>query len=137
MRENFKFFTFALSLVICLAASALGQETAGEIQGTVKDQSGAVVPNVTVVIKGVSLGFNRTMQTDDRGSYRARQIPPGTYTVSTEASSGFAAQVIEGVQVAIGNVTTVDISTPRQRPRQIFQPVKLMPFRKEPDLPVC
>lgn len=110
MRKKMKFITLLLSLVLCLTASAFGQETTGEIQGTVKDQAGAVVPNVSVTIKGVDVGFNRTAQTDENGFYRARQIPPGTYTVSITASSGFAAQTKEGVQVGIGNATTLDFT---------------------------
>jgi hypothetical protein len=110
MREKFKFLGLALSLVLCLAASAFGQETTGEIRGTVKDQTGAVVPNVSVNIKGVNIGFSRTAQTDSNGEYHARQMPPGNYTVSTEAASGFAAQTKEGVEVTIGNATTVDFS---------------------------
>jgi len=38
MRERFKFLGLALSLVLCLAASALGQETTGNIRGTVKGE---------------------------------------------------------------------------------------------------
>jgi hypothetical protein len=100
----------SLCLAIALSGIAMGQETTGEIRGTVKDQSGAVVPNVTVTIKGVDVGFNRTVQTDASGTYNARQIPPGTYIVSTEAVSGFAAQTKDNVQVALGNATTVDFS---------------------------
>src|SRR6185436_16912286 len=102
MKKKFQFITLVLSLVLCLAASAFGQETTGEIQGTVKDQSGAVVPNVTVTIKGVNIGFSRVVQTDDRGFYSARQVPPGTYTASTTATSGFAGQTKDGIQVGIG-----------------------------------
>ena len=99
-----------LCLAIALGGVAMGQEQTGEIRGTVKDQSGAVVPNVTITIKGVDVGFNRTVQTDDKGEYVARQIPPGTYIVSTEAASGFAAQTKDNIQVALGNATTVDFS---------------------------
>ncbi|MCU1290181.1 MAG: Outer rane receptor for ferrienterochelin and colicin [Acidobacteria bacterium] len=108
MSKNFRFITLMLSLVLCLTASAFGQETGGEIQGTIRDPSGAVVPNLTITIRGVNVGINRTIQTDSEGFFRVRQLPPGTYTVATEAASGFAAQVKEGVQVALGNATTVD-----------------------------
>lgn len=100
----------AACLAMALGGIAIGQDLSGEIRGSVKDQSGAVVPNVTVTIKGVDVGFNRTVQTDDRGMYVARQIPPGTYVVSTDATSGFAAQTKENIQVALGNATTVDFS---------------------------
>ena len=103
----------ALLCVVALALLAIGvqaQETTGSIQGTVKDQAGAVVPNVTITIKGVNVGFTRTVQTDGNGVYQARQIPPGVYNVSTTATSGFAAQTMENIQVAIGNVNTVDFA---------------------------
>ena len=110
MSKNLRFITLMLSLVLCLTASAFGQETGGEIQGTIKDPTGAVVPNFTVTIKGVDVGINRTIQTDSEGFFRIRQLPPGTYTVSSEAVSGFAAQTREGIQVALGNATTVDFN---------------------------
>ncbi len=48
------------------------------------------------------------MQADDNGFYRVRQIPPGTYKLSTAATSGFADQTKENVEVALGNETTID-----------------------------
>ena len=110
MKRNFKKFAFALSLVLCLAGLAFGQETTGEIKGTVKDQTGAVVPNITVTIEGVSIGFKREVQTDGNGAYSARQVPPGIYKVSIAASSGFAAQTKENIQVSIGAATAVDFA---------------------------
>jgi hypothetical protein len=110
MQKTFRFFS-VFALVFCLTTLlAYGQETGGEIQGTIKDPAGAVVPNVTITIKGVNVGFTRTVQTDAEGFYRVRQVPPGVYTVSTAAASGFAAQTREDVQVALGNATTVDFS---------------------------
>lgn len=99
-----------LCLVFAATAVAFGQETTGEIQGTVKDQTGAVVPNIEVTITGVSIGLKRTVQTDQNGHFRASQIPPGVYNVSTAAASGFAAQTKDDVQVVLGSATTVDFA---------------------------
>ncbi|HEX8637629.1 MAG TPA: carboxypeptidase-like regulatory domain-containing protein, partial [Pyrinomonadaceae bacterium] len=110
MRKNLKLILLMLSLVSCFALTAFGQETTGELQGTVTDPQGAVVPNATVTIRGVDVGFTRTIQTDDQGFYRARQVPPGTYRVTTAAISGFVEQVKENVQVALGNATTLDFT---------------------------
>lgn len=103
-------FLSIISLLLCLSVVGLAQETGGEIQGTVKDPTGAVVPNVTITITGVDVGFTRTVQSDNEGFFRIRQVPPGTYTVTTTATGGFAAQTKEGVQVALGNATTVDFA---------------------------
>lgn len=110
MKKSIAFLTSILLVVMCLSASLFAQQTAGEIQGTIKDPNGAVVPNATVTITGVSVGFNRTVTTDDQGFYRARQVPSGTYKVSVDAVGGFAAQNQENIQVVIGNATTVDFT---------------------------
>jgi len=109
MVKNFKFLPSILALLFCLSGfAAFGQETTGEIQGTVKDPAGARVPGVTVSIKGVDVGFNRDITTDEEGYYRARQIPPGIYTVTAAATAGFTGQTKERIQVQLGQATTVD-----------------------------
>lgn len=108
MRKIFTMFSSVLLLVFCFSINMLAQETSGEIQGTIKDQTGAVVPNVTITIRGVDVGFNRTVNSDDQGYYRARQIPPGIYTVSAAATSGFTGQEKSNVQVVLGQASNVD-----------------------------
>ncbi len=110
MKKNITFLFSILLVVLCMSISLFAQDTAGEIQGTVKDPNGAVVPNATITITGVNVGFNRTLTTDGQGFYRARQIPPGIYKVDVGAFSGFGAQTNENVQVVIGNPTTVDFN---------------------------
>ncbi len=110
MNKRFFLLLSIITTVLFLNALMFGQETTGEIQGTVKDTAGAVVPNATITIKGVSVGLTRTIQTDDNGSFRARQLPPGSYTVTVEAVSGFAAQTKENVAVTLGNETTLDFA---------------------------
>lgn len=122
----------AMVLITCSAAFA--QETAGSIEGTVKDSAGALVPNVALTITnaaattsgttttGTGAGFKRNVTTNDEGFFRVLQVPPGTYDVVTTATSGFGESRYENVVVAIGqstqlsltvnpgnNVTTVDI----------------------------
>ena len=110
MKKSFAFFSSVLLIVFCFSVSIFAQDTTGEIQGTVKDPAGAVVPNASITIKGVDVGFNRNIQSDENGFYRARQIPPGNYNVSVAAISGFVAQVQNNIQVALGNATTVDFT---------------------------
>ena len=45
MKKTFIRTAFLMSLVLCLAVVAFGQETTGSIEGTVKDPTGAAVPN--------------------------------------------------------------------------------------------
>src|SRR5687767_3818748 len=118
MMKKIGFITQALSAILFFSVIVLGQETTGGIEGVVKDPNGAVVPNVTVTITraeqaGLATsgsGFNRTVTTDAEGFFRAIQVPPGAYVITTSAVSGFAEARYENVVVAIGRNTQLDIT---------------------------
>lgn len=124
MKNNFKLTTLLLlSLFVCLSATTFGQERTGNLEGTVKDSTGAVVPNVAVTIRnltsssdasgttttGTSQGFNRTVTADEEGFFRVLQVPPGVYVITTEAVSGFGEARYENVQVTLGRTTQLNI----------------------------
>lgn len=117
MRKKFEFISLVLALVLSLGVSALGQETSGNIEGTVKDATGAVVPNVAVTIKGSQKdsatasgqGFSRTVTTDASGFFRVLQVPAGTYAVTTEATAGFGAATYENVNIVLGKTTQLHV----------------------------
>jgi hypothetical protein len=90
MNKNFKFISGALALMLCFTAMAFGQRTSGNIDGTVTDPNGAVVPNATVTAKatGSTTGFSRTITADENGYFQFSQVPVGTYTV-TATGTGF------------------------------------------------
>jgi len=96
-----------LSLVFAFAFTAMGQETTGGIQGTVKDPQGAVVPGASVTITGVTAGYNRTITADDQGFFRVQELPPGEYRVSITAT-GFQ-MTPQTTRVAVGKVTNFDL----------------------------
>ena len=101
----------AVAAVAFMATSARAQVT-GSIAGTVRDTSGAVLPGVTVTVKGAALqrqSVSVTSGTD--GVYRVPLLPPGVYEVVLELS-GFAAQTRRNVEVAVNQQTTLDVSMP-------------------------
>ncbi|HYP49323.1 MAG TPA: TonB-dependent receptor, partial [Pyrinomonadaceae bacterium] len=110
MKKSITFLSSILLVVLCMSMSVFAQQTTGELQGTVKDPAGAVIPNASVTISGVNVGFNQTIQTDNEGFFRARQLPPGTYRVTVAAISGFNQLVKEDVQVGLDNLTTLDLT---------------------------
>ena len=71
-----------LLLTFVLIPGGLAQETTGAIQGTVTDNSGAVVVGATVVATGANLGTPAKVTTDGRGFYRVSALPPGTYVLT-------------------------------------------------------
>jgi hypothetical protein len=107
MNHVLRLFTI-LCLAFALGAVAMGQETTGNIEGTVKDTQGSVVPGVSVTVTGT--GFSRTMAADGSGFFRVQDVPPGIYTVSTAAVSGFGAATVNNVEVRLGKTTPVNVS---------------------------
>jgi Carboxypeptidase regulatory-like domain/TonB-dependent Receptor Plug Domain len=95
--------------ILYFSAVAFAQRTTGNIEGTVSDANGAVVPGVSITATGVSVGFSRTAQSDSQGVFRFQQIPAGTYKIRTAATAGFTAATVEDVTVTIENVTVVNI----------------------------
>jgi len=97
-------------LCLVLAASPTnGQTTTASIMGTVHDQSGAVLPGVSVAVKSLETGASREVMTDDSGHYAAPQLPLGDYQV--EASlAGFQTEVRTGIRLTIGREAVVDFS---------------------------
>ena len=70
------------SCLLALLASAdpaLAQRTTGTLVGTVKDETGAVLPGVTVTLKGDAIVGTQTTVTNEKGFYRFAALPPGTY----------------------------------------------------------
>ena len=103
------------AMLLCLGTIAFGQETTGDMEITVKDPNGAVVPNVSITVASsntgvtTTAGFKRTVTTDENGFVRIIQVPPGVYIVTAAATSGFAERVIQGVQVTLGRITPVNV----------------------------
>ena len=63
--------TIALSAGVLVAASG----GSGTVSGTVKDQSGAVIPGATVIIHNPVSGYERTASTDASGNFAFSNIP--------------------------------------------------------------
>ncbi len=84
------------------ALSVLAQSTA-TLQGTVKDQSGAVVANAKVVVRNQATGVERTVQTDSEGNYQVAALPVGVYRVDVQAG-GFGPQVASNVIVEVSRI---------------------------------
>ena len=82
--------TMVLTFILCFAAIGFGQRTTGNIEGTITDQNGAVVPGASVTAKstGTTAGYNNTVTTNENGYFMFSQVPVGTYTV-TATGNGF------------------------------------------------
>ena len=99
----------ALCLVAVAASPAAGQQVAAGIIGQVTDESGAVLPGVTVTASSPALQVGEMVAvTDGRGEYRLTPLPIGTYTV-VFAISGFQTVRREDLRLSVGFVAQVNV----------------------------
>jgi hypothetical protein len=91
----------ACLLVIALLANgvqAAAQSVLGSISGTVRDTSGAAIPNAKVALHRVETGTERIVTSGATGEYEAINVDAGTYSITVSAN-GFASTTGEGVKL--------------------------------------
>jgi carboxypeptidase family protein len=96
-------------LLLALAAAALpahAQVQAGSIVGVIHDQQGAVLPGVGVTLTGPAPTQEFVSEGD--GRYRFLNLPPGTYTVTTNLA-GFTSVRREGIVLTVGQTVEIPI----------------------------
>ncbi len=75
-------FLLAAALIVSVAVSPAWSSVAGSISGTVKDSSGAVVPEAAVTALNTGTGISQSVETDAVGFYVFPALPVGVYDVT-------------------------------------------------------
>jgi hypothetical protein len=97
------------ALTIAVAAPTRAQvRTTGQIVGTVKDPSGAVVPNVAVEVTDIATAVRQTVRSSSEGGFVIPTLQPGHYRILATAA-GFEPAVIDDVVVETGRTSNVDV----------------------------
>jgi len=94
-------------LAILLAAPAAAQQGTASVLGAVVDQSGSVLPGVTVTAKNQEQGTVRSAMTNAEGFYRIPVLVPGLYEISVELS-GFQTERRPDVRLSAGSEVAID-----------------------------
>jgi outer membrane receptor protein involved in Fe transport len=97
-------------LILPLSSRVSAQGTTGALAGTLADSSGGVLPGVTVTLSGPNLQGSRTAVTDENGTYRIRNVPPGSDYRLTAQLSGFRDATQENIRVLLGQEGTVNMT---------------------------
>jgi hypothetical protein len=103
------FSAFILTLAIGTAAFAQSTAINGTLEGTVKDEQGALLPGVTVTVTNIDTGDQRVVVTNENGLYRAPLLSLGTYRVSAELQ-GFKKFEQTGVSLRAGQTAVIDVA---------------------------
>jgi hypothetical protein len=98
-----------LLLLLCAGISLQGQTISGRIGGTVKDKTGAVIPNASVTVTNGATNLVRTTTTDESGFYTVTNLPVGTYSVMVE-QKGFKRAVQDDNVLPADARLTVDVT---------------------------
>ena len=90
-----------------LACSSVWAQASAQISGTVKDQSGAVLPGVEVTATQIETGVARTTVTNETGSYVLPNLPVGPYKLEA-ALGGFRTFVQTGIVLQVNTSPVVN-----------------------------
>jgi Carboxypeptidase regulatory-like domain/TonB-dependent Receptor Plug Domain len=96
-----------LSIMLTAARPAAGQLQGGSVVGTAADQTSAMLPGVTVTMRGADATY--TAVTDGQGRFRFLNLAPGTY-VLTASLSGFTTVIHERVVVEVGKHVEIPLA---------------------------
>jgi outer membrane receptor protein involved in Fe transport len=95
-----------LALLLILPSLVFAQVDTGTLTGTVKDTSGAVVPDAMVTTRNTATGTTRSVQTGSDGVYTIPGLSPALYDV-TITKSGFADYKAQAT-ITVGSHVTLD-----------------------------
>ncbi len=79
-----RLMTLCVLLVLSGAAAVLAQTTVGEVKGIVRDPSGAVIPDASLILQNAATNISRQTHTNPDGLYSFPNVPPGRYQLIAE-----------------------------------------------------
>ncbi len=96
-----------LGLTGLLAIAFAFAQTSGTIQGTVTDDTGAVIPGASIIVLNVDTGVENTISTNEVGFYAVPGLNQGLYSV-TCSSDGFSSQEFQDVRLEVQQTMRID-----------------------------
>jgi hypothetical protein len=94
-------------LILLLTAGAAWAQGTAQLSGTVRDESGAVLPGATVTVTQTNTGLVRSTVTEGTGGYLLPNLPVGPYQLEV-ALQGFRTYVQTGLVLQVGGTPTVN-----------------------------
>jgi len=102
---RFKAFAWGVAVVLSLSIFAVAQT--GSIQGTVMDQSGAVVSGAEITVRNLATNQSRVVTSGGTGAYSIPDLVPGTYEVAIKKES-FKVFKVSDLVVTVAQLSTVN-----------------------------
>ena len=109
MKAPLRLFFLALVCLLVRQSSFAQGSATGDLHVSVKDPKGSAVTNAAITVRDVAKGLERAGSNDGQGGYSVRQLAPGTYTVSVDAS-GFAKAEALDVAITVGQLAELPVA---------------------------
>ena len=91
------------------AFAGVGSAQSGSIQGTVADNSGAVVQGADVIVRSIETNAQRAVTSGASGVYSVPNLPVGHYEITVKKES-FKAYHLDSVQLTVAQALVIDIT---------------------------
>jgi hypothetical protein len=102
-----RFLARTMFVLLILSAPVLFAQGTGSITGTVRDNTGAVVPKAEVTLTDTATGTSLHTTSNTEGEFLVAAIPPGTYDLSVSAA-GFNRFETKGIVLRVAQRARVD-----------------------------
>src|SRR5512146_1291039 len=118
---RFGIVTCALVATLLTTSLLLAQSTSVTIQGTVTDETGAVVPDAQVTAVNTATNYTRVTKADATGNYLLAALPPGSYNITVQVK-GMGKQTVLGLQVDVGRTVAQNF---KLKPASVAETVEI------------
>jgi hypothetical protein len=95
-------------LIVALTSAAAWAQATAQLSGIVRDESGAVLPGVTVTATQTDTGFTRTVVTEASGSYVMPNLPTGPYRIDASLQ-GFRSDIQTGIVLQVAGSPVINV----------------------------
>ena len=102
------FVSALLAAFVSMTATSSAQTATGQLTGTVRDATGAVMAGVKVVVTNQQTGLTRQTTTGGNGEYVIPLLPVGVYVVTGE-QAGFKTAIHSSVALTVDQIQRVDM----------------------------
>src|SRR5262245_50936798 len=106
---NRQFWRICIAFLICAASSVSAQNISAELRGEIRDPSGAIIPNASILLKNVTTGITRTTSSNAAGTFNLADLQPANYEMTVSAA-GFAIQLLTNIPLSVGARRVLDIT---------------------------
>src|SRR6267378_4432752 len=106
---GFLILTVVCGLLGSGVAFGQAQSNAADLQGVVRDPSGAMVSGATVTARNPGTNISKGTTTNDEGAYLIVNLTPGEYEITVEAPN-FKKAVLPAIKLTVGQRADLDVA---------------------------